>query len=419
MDQNFEFDIDLSDLQIPDINQIREFNELLQKLNRDAARLEDLPDEVVLPERGLHNEQWLAVPTADIPGAMWDADNECLTPGQGEVNFVYCSGENIQKIEKSYTVPVNNMCSEVIPAMSSAACGESMITTGTETLTFDNECTEVCITGTITGAGSVTITSGANSVELMEGDDIDECLTLDGDVDVTSTNAIFELTLQGQSESPNFVFALQDTACCQWWILTCGGGGGTTEDITCSLLHSIHDVPNTPTNPPINYVPVYGSDGACSIVEVVECGRDATPPCTGCTGNTPTFYLLGVNGVSLSNSNPAPVNSFDIQPGSEKLFSRQSRCGFTGTIEYFLPGDDPVSDTPVQLTVSMMWDSNNDEWLMTAVAPGGVSLDFAAIPGPVDCLASRCFSYLGVGNDIDGYDFTGASFCIEPRETVI
>ena len=408
--------IDLDDFEIPNLEQVKNLKELVDQINQNYARRSDIKNRPNEQFIDIHNENWVARPLADIPAATWDAEEECMTPGEGEVQLMRCDGD-VRK-DHSATEKVRNLCSEVIPASTLAACGDPVEVTATQTVMLDAECDQVCITGTVMGNGSVTVESGANSVDLMEGD-ANVCIDLDGDVDVTSTNATFSLTLQGQSEIPNFVIILQDTQCCEWWVIPCGGGGGTTEDITCSLLHSIHDVPNTPTNPPINYMPVYGSDGSCSIVEVVECGRDATPPCVGCTGNTPTFYLLGVNGVSLSNSNPAPVNSFDIQPGSEKLFSRQSRCGFTGTIEYFLPGDDPVSDTPVQLTVSMMWDANNDEWIMTAVAPGGVSLDLAAIPGPVDCLASRCFSYLGVGNDIDGYDFTGASFCIEPRETVI
>ena len=220
--------INFDDFEVPNIEEIRDLKALVDQINQSFAKRSDIKNDTEESFVDIHNENWLAYPLADIPAAAWDPDNQCMSPGTGEVRKMRCDVDG--RKDHYQTENVISYCPEDIPALVTVDCGAPVAITGVGTTTLGDECTEVCVSGTVTGAGSVTVTSGANSVVLAEGDVTNSCIALDGDVVVTATNATLDLTLQGRQERPNFVLIIQDTQCCEWVVIPCGEGGVSREE---------------------------------------------------------------------------------------------------------------------------------------------------------------------------------------------
>lgn len=197
----------------------------------------------------------------------------------------------------------------------------------------------------------------------------------------------------------------------KWVVASPGAVSGST---TCSTVRDVYGMPTSGASPPLRYVGTSGSDGVCDFVEILECGMNATPPCSGCTGESPSFQLMKISGVTLVAIVP-PENSFDRPAGDEVLLSRSSRCGYSGSFLYYESGDTIGVDAPETMDVNLDYDSATLKWFLKFTDPIADTMDFVKKTGPHDCTTLKTYT-LDVDNiNLPGYVMTSISVTITPR----
>ena len=246
---------------------------------------------------GIHNETWVGYPLADIPAATWDADNECMTPGEGTIQLMKCRrrGANVTWKNHYRIQRVKSYCPTVIEARTEIDCGDPVTVDMVNTdVMLPANCETFTLTGTIANAGApstINVDSDGNSIGSTDVSEdgafeivfsADDVVNNTVSVGLTGGGTLADMVIQGMTEIPTFVSAFQDTECCQWWVQPCGTGTGTTDfETDCDQIAATHMFQNPQI--PRHFIPntfwgagfrvLEGGGFVCDTCEVIKCNE--------------------------------------------------------------------------------------------------------------------------------------------------